>query len=493
MSSASNYWGTERVKSFPQTLGELEQLWGDIRAEFRPRSPGREGCLYTNHQGFIAIHAAINNIQSIQTGQALLPIDRGDGVTSSIIMAVRIAETLRLESMFWSGKAGENFDKLAGSYVEAIENAIANNRRAVSVVDTSSNDYLGRHTLWYEKYKRRHEATHVWQFSVNSRNLGLISEQEMKADPDYPLLSKGLAGYYPDMTAEDVYSEAVAMTVAGAGYLAGFRTRKHAEAFLDRYFRQVILAYDEKALDTLHLVHPHVREVINHVAAYLGRREEKASGRNVENSAGGNGETKGIDEPTTRESRGVRGPQEHVAGGWGGDGGAERGVSREQIVAGAGRVSASKHPDQSLREHGSTGSELPTTGQPSVHLIAALGKISTIEAADPSGLRTWKELALSAGNIAREAITGTAAVQPMKEKELVLALEKVAALAPIDSQGVRHSWKEITLTASAIAREAIEKTHLITNSIYQANNAVEAANSYRNEQRGSAQSQGFGW
>src|SRR5262249_44123019 len=111
MSSANNYWGTERVKSFPQTLEGLEQLWSDIRAEFRPRSSGKEGCLYTNHQGFIAVHAAIN---VVQRGPALVPIDGADGVTLRLSMAVRIAEALRLESMYWSGKAGENFDKLAG-------------------------------------------------------------------------------------------------------------------------------------------------------------------------------------------------------------------------------------------------------------------------------------------------------------------------------------------------------------------------------------------
>jgi hypothetical protein len=85
---------------------------------------------------------------------------------------------------------------------------------------------------------------------------------------------------------------------------------------------------------------------------------------------------------------------------------------------------------------------------------AALQQIADLEKNDPSGIQPWKELALEAGAIAREAIAGVDAMQTGKKDEPILALQKIAALSPVDSDGRIHSWKELAETAIETATHA---------------------------------------
>jgi hypothetical protein len=70
-------------------------------------------------------------------------------------------------------------------------------------------------------------------------------------------------------TPADIYSEATAHAVAGAGWKVGLRTRARAEAFLERFFREVKLTYGEESLKILHLAHPHVLSRVQQRARLL--------------------------------------------------------------------------------------------------------------------------------------------------------------------------------------------------------------------------------
>ncbi|HEU0184573.1 MAG TPA: hypothetical protein VFS27_04615, partial [Blastocatellia bacterium] len=62
ISRIRNHWRTERMEGALETLSDLKEAWGNIRAEFRKRSGG-EGCLYTNSQGIHAIKTTFELIQ----------------------------------------------------------------------------------------------------------------------------------------------------------------------------------------------------------------------------------------------------------------------------------------------------------------------------------------------------------------------------------------------------------------------------------------------
>jgi N12 class adenine-specific DNA methylase len=97
-------------------------------------------------------------------------------------------------------------------------------------------------------------------------------------------------------------------------------------------------------------------------------------------------------------------------------------------------------------------------GNDSTHPIAALQQIADLERNNPDGTRSWKELAQDAGGIAREVLTKLDPSQAAADNLQVAALEKIAALAPIDSNGVRHSWKELAGGVMETARQTLTET-----------------------------------
>lgn len=264
MRDSDKYWSRdfERIVTPPQKREDWARVWEAIRAEYRSRRGDREGAIYTNHQGFLALNAVCHMLQQ----KPVMPLDGIGGVTMSIQMAVVAAQSLNREYTAWSGNARTNLYELRDVTAEAAADAVLKNRHGIAVIDTTSRSKDGSSPLWTEKYKRRHEATHVWQFTLNPSNKGLISEEKMLADPEYPALVEKLGNYYKDTTTlGDIFSEATAEAIAGAGWKAGLKTRTRTKEFLGRFFREVKRIYGKEALDLLHLVHPYVRVVLDQV------------------------------------------------------------------------------------------------------------------------------------------------------------------------------------------------------------------------------------
>jgi len=416
----SNYWGAERIVIAPRTTEEWEQVWGAIRAEFRPRPGEREGCLYTNHQGFVALNAMVNMIQKKST----MPLNGIDGMTLSRRLAFLVAEGLQDEARCWSGEARRNLYELGDVTAEAVADTMIKNRRGVAAVDTTSRSFDGSPSLWYEKYKRRHEATHVWQFTLNARNMGLISEERMMADPEYPVLSQTLGNYYEKTTPADIYSEATAHAVAGAGWKVGLRTRARAEAFLERFFREVKLTYGEESLKILHLAHPHVRRVLDYVRSVetdIRRGEERTSGNAVKSGGRGIADSGGTGEQTPGASR-----RDEVSPGSLGerrDDGTEDDVNARRGIGFIGMGGF----DSEGRLGGKITIETDRKDDRALALTSALKKIAAIEPSDPGDTRSWRELAVVVVGTAREAVAG---FERAEEGKLIPALLEIAEMDP---------------------------------------------------------------
>lgn len=111
------------------------------------------------------------------------------------------------------------------------------------------------------------------------------------------------------------------------------------------------------------------------------------------------------------------------------------------------RISLQPNWEQKAAEVPSVAAFIEADTYERVSPTEALRQIADLEKNDPSGTQPWKELALEAGAIAREAIAGVDPMQAGKKDEPILTLEKIAALAPVDSDGRIHSWKELAETA----------------------------------------------
>jgi hypothetical protein len=483
MNNFSAYWGTERIVGAPHTPEEWERVWGAIRAVCRPRSGEREGCLYTNHQGLVAVKAIIHMLEK----RPLTNIHWTDGITLSRRLAFLVAEGLQDEAKYWSGAARRNMEELSDVTAEALADALSKNRKAVAIVDTSSPP-LGRPpALWYEKYKARHEAAHVWQFTVNPRNTGLISEEKMMADPEYPVLAQRLGNYYEEMSPPHIYSEATAHAVAGAGWKVGLRTRARSEAFLERFFREVKLTYGEESLDMLHLVHPHVRKVLDYVRSVerdVGRGEERTSGKDVESGSRGIADPGGTGEQTA--GGGLR-----DAGSPGSLGERRHDDTEDEVNTRQGiRFIGTGGFDSDGRLGGKIAVETDRKGGRALaDLTSALEKIAAIESSDPSGARSWRDLGVSAVEIAREAVAG---FKQAEEGKVSSALLEIAEMGSVNAAGARRSWKDVTVAAVETARAALEAisqgAHVGTDV---AMGAAEAAREVRSN--GRAPSQGMSW
>ena len=329
-----NQWRTERIPDTSKlaSVSELRQAWGNIGAEFRPRTTG-EGCLYTNHQGFHAIQTTFEAVHKTSYG------DSG-GMTVDLISAAEGINYLRERSDDLGGKAGENLERLARLLAEAIKNAMANDRDAISVVDATHPGVGEDSQFSIFKKALRHEAAHVWEFTVHPDIVGLLSDKTIKSDPAYPIIEAAISASYGDVQPGQIESEAMAAVIAGDWKGAGFTDQEQALRFIDRFFSNVVLRYGKKALDNLHLTHPSVKEVIENVRSQTIKelRAGRSAARNVEggsrirefrpgrsfagNVDGGSqsaGEGEGPVGETTRDRASFRGAQSRLAGGWSGE------------------------------------------------------------------------------------------------------------------------------------------------------------------------------
>src|SRR5215475_5490795 len=313
MRDFKKYWSKdfERILTHPKTEEDWGLVWGAVRGKFKYRSGNREGVLCTNHQGFIALNGLSHMIGKKEPA-LFQELDSSDGITMPNELALVVTHALRAEAEFWFGGARAGLNRLSVLVVEALADARVKNRNAIAVVDTTSPSIYGYSpSLRHEKDKRYHEAAHVWQYTVNPKNLGLIREEEMLADPYYPVLAREVGKFHKNPTPEDVYSEAAAWGIAGEGWNVGLYTKARAEDFLERFFNSVKHQYGREALDLLHLAHPHVRRVLDYVRSEslavelernVGRREETTQARAFESGGTGAPEPGGAREEIASSS-----------------------------------------------------------------------------------------------------------------------------------------------------------------------------------------------
>ena len=403
MNDSGKFWETERIVIAPETAEEWGPVWSAIGAEFRSRSGNREGSIYTNHQGLVAIRAMSRMITEKSTTLPELQENDFrdlDGMTLPRRLAFLVGNELMGEAKCWSGKAQEGLNKLSDVVGTAVADAFIKNRNGVAVIDiTAPSSYGYSPSLRHKMGIVFHEGTHVWQYTLNERNLGLISEEKMLADPEYPVLAQTLGNYYENMTPQDIFSEVTAWGIAGEGWNVGLYTKARTEAFLERVFRAVKLDYGQEALDMLHLVHPHVRRVLDHVRSVgrdVGRGEEKASGTAV--ASGG----RGI-EDSDRTGEEIPG--------------ASRGYEASPGSLGARRDDGSGEVKMRLGIN--------------LALTSALKTIAAIDPSNQAETRTWRELAAVAVGTARAAVAGFERVEEGKVNQ---ALMEIAKMDPVVRQ-----------------------------------------------------------
>jgi hypothetical protein len=447
-----NHWRTERMDARLETLSDLKEAWGNIRAEFRGRAKG-EGCLYTNSQGIHAIKTAFELIQEQPYS------GRVDALTTNLSGAAEAIEYFRDMAEVLGGKAGAGVSHLADVFKEAILDAVTNKREGFAAVDTTVPGDKDDPPLTYLKKLVRHEATHVWQYTINDKSPGLLSDKVIKADPDYPRLKRAFSAYYENIKPNEIVAEAVAFVVAGDWKRAGFTNEERGLKFINRFFSNVVIRYGEKALDDLRLTHPKIKEAMENVRNIPDR--EFGSGRETEKDIGSGPESvaegSGNDSEATRSRETIRSTKSRMAGGWVG----------EDV--------------RSLRgdgpEPGTPGSCDQKINHLNADLIKSLQTIADIESIDPDGMRyTWRGLAIESAMIAREALAyheihtgnfealsdgrlpGTGAFSHSGANRLVEALHDIANVEFLDPG--QYSWKDRAMTAGTIAREALSHVHL---------------------------------
>src|SRR5262249_30415572 len=279
-------------------------------------------------------------------------------------------------------------------------------------------------SLRHEKDKRYHEAAHVWQYTVNPNNLGLISEEEMLADPDYPVLAREVGKFHKNPTPEDVYSEGTAWGIAGEGWHVGLYTKARAEGFLGRFFRAVKLRYGQETLDLLHLAHPHVRRVLDYVRSEsverernVGRREETTSGRAVESGNTGAPDAGGAREEIAGASR--RGEVSSRSMGQRRESGRLR-----STFLGVGDFGSNGQLG------GTTTIETVPRGDRAMAQAVALTRIANIDPSNPNERRLWPELGAAAVGMARDALVNVA---QSENGVTVSALREIAKMEPVQT------------------------------------------------------------
>jgi hypothetical protein len=505
-----NHWRTERMEGKPETFSDLKEAWGNIRAEFRGRSRG-EGCLYTNSQG---IHAIKTTFELIQ--QKPYP-GRVDALTTNLSGAVDAIDYFRDIADVLGGKAGAGVSNLANLFEEAVLDAMMNKRAGFAAVDTTVPGDKDDPPLTYLKKLLRHEATHVWQYTINPKNPGLLSDKVIKADPDYPGLKRAFSAYYENIKPNEIVAEAVAFVVSGDWRNAGFTNEEQGLKFVNRFFSDVVVRYGKKALNSLRLTHPTIKEVIENVRRIPIR--ELGSGRETAKDIGGGPESMAAgsrdDSEATRDRATIRSTQSRLGGGrigenvggLQGDGPEPRAVrSSDQEInlpdidrertGGAGNISAGISieghdlqrfavdlsqttrdigegavlPVASVQQNGAADDDRRDTVN--TDLIKSLQTIAKLEFIDPEGrLYTWRELAIESAMIAREALAyheihtgnfevlnartlaGAGAYSNGDVNHIVEALREIANIEFLDPG--QYSWKDRAVIAGTIAREAL--------------------------------------
>jgi hypothetical protein len=453
MRDFNKYWSKDfdRIVTPPEKPEDWGPVWSAVRGKFKFRPGNRDGCLCTNHQGFVALHA-VSRIIGEKEPLLAHELDSSDGITIPNQLALVVAHALRAEAECWFGSARTGLNRLSVLVIEALADARVKNRNAIAVVDTTSPSLYGYSpSLRHEKDKRYHEAAHVWQFTVNPENQGLISEERMLADPEFPVLAREVEKFRKNPTPSFVYTEATAWAIAGEGWNVGLQTKTRTETFLGRFFRDVKAEYGQAALDLLHLVHPHIRKVLDYVRSEsiertVGRREERTSGNAVESGGTGAADSEGTGEQTAGASR-----RDEVSPGGLGEG-RDDGADEVKTRLRRGGLGMGGF-DSGIRFGGRMSVEIAFTRDRDFVLTSALEKIATIDPSNPGDTRSWQELGNSAVAIAREAVAG---FERAEDGSASSALWQIAEMEPVSGPGARRSWKDVTMMAVETARTALE-------------------------------------
>jgi len=148
------------------------------------------------------------------------------------------------------------------------------------------------------------------------------------------------------------------------------------------------------------------------------------------------------------------------------------------------------HLGSGLAEQGdSNENTVQRRGATTEALMAALQAIANIEAPDPSGRRSLKELSEAVSHIARAAIANAGGAEAIQDKEVGVVLGKIAGVMASDQQGRLLSLQERIDDAVKIARATIEgiESQMLPQGVVV--NAAEMAQ----RRQPSTHGQGIGW
>ncbi|MCI0389870.1 MAG: relaxase domain-containing protein [Acidobacteria bacterium] len=422
------------------------------------RANPQAGVFYMNSHGMHFFQWLYEEAANIKFSHSLITTNR-EGFD--------IARQILVDNVDHFRSSGFTDEQIAGleKIISTLDDVLKQNVETFSFINVD-------HPKPVRELAEAHEIFHGWQLLLEAKaGRPHISEDWVKQQPGFDKASQWLVAHdYPSDT-QSIAREWAAYAATDDLRRMGF-SRDETATFLKDYFDRIVVEHGVSVLDKIGRVSRDARGIINDLKVGLAAERQKGSQYGQDNG-GTQGETgappqfQKIDlgeeldhrAGTDRRSAGevlARGLGAAMPGGGGPSGVGERrgpiasaGIDSYPDAEGSKRSGIYPSADISQSSQGRS--------EPTQWLVAALQAIANIEAIDPSGRRSWRELNAAAGRIAREAIKQAEATESVKDRELVGALEKVAALEGVDRAGVRHSWRELTLTASEIARGVIEE------------------------------------
>src|SRR5262249_26716968 len=323
----------------------------------------------------------------------------------------------------------------------------------------------------YWEQASAHEGFHVWQYGAPELSDGWVERQ-----PGYDQIrAELLARNYEDDPAA-LAREWAAYAVMDDLERFGF-TRDEGARFLHAYFSEIINQGGIDALDRVGNVSPRAQSIIE-TKRWRHARNQSQSQQQARTEAGGPGASPGPETSEITTGRGPAGDRISLQGRSGN--GRERAgratdgaeVGRDQL---AGSTEALKpdcyyeaqgfipinpasglHLDSRLAEQGfSNENTIQRRDATTEALMTALQTISNIEAPDPSGRRSLKELSATVGRIALAALAHAGGAEAIQDKEVGAALGQIAGIMASDQQGRLLSLQERIDDAVKIARATI--------------------------------------
>lgn len=357
----------------------------------------------------------------------------------------------------------------------------------------------------YWEQASAHEGFHVWQYGAPELSDGWVERQ-----PGYDQIrAELLARNYEDDPAA-IAREWAAYAVTDDLERFGF-TRDEGARFLHAYFSEIINQGGIDAMDRVGNVSPRAQSIIE-TKRWRHARNQSQSQRQARTEAGGPGASLGPETSEITTGRGPAGDRISLQGRSGN--GRERGgrapygaeVGRDQLAESTEALkpvryyeaqgfipinpASGLHLDARLAEQGfSNENTIQRRDATTEALMTALQTISNIEAPDPSGRRSLKELSATVGRIALAALADAGGAEAIQDKEVGAALGKIAGIMASDQQGRLLSLQERIDDAVKIARAAIEE---IESRMLAQNVTVNAAEMAQPQQP-STHGQGIGW